>query len=558
MVLIMNIKDFTLKVQYSLNGKDFVTSSNDDNLSFDYQITDNSLKVILNAKSHVKISLAEIFYDHYFESSERFFANGYQSWTTSKEYKKGDRQIGLHNFSKLPFIRDISGATGDYSFTEYGRDLFHSFSYTYMRKGEKVQFVGSLNERTGYTIFYADVRENVLAIVKDVDGVEISGEYELLNVCFFDGTYDSVFDKYFKLYPDKKTDRVKHLAGYTSWYNYYQNINEKSILRDLEGLKKVGELANIFQIDDGYEEMVGDWNYDVEKFPNGMRPIVDKIHSQGLLAGVWLAPFSAQFGSKLVEEHPDWLIRKPNGAKLVGGVAWNGFYVLDIEIPEVRKYIKDCFDRVFADWGFDMVKLDFLYSVCILPRNNKSRGQLMCEAMDFLRECVGDKIMLGCGVPLAPAFGKVDACRISCDVEFDFKERFYTKVTNAEIISTKSAINNSVFRRHLDGRIFCNDPDVFFLREDGLHKPKYTWEQKLLLAKVNNMFGNVLFVSDNVGSYDQKQLDVLKATFTPFNCKVISAEYLDNDIIRVVYKNDGKKYLFEFNLLTGSNSEIQI
>ncbi|EKC48560.1 hypothetical protein OBE_15116, partial [human gut metagenome] len=39
----------------------------------------------------------------------------------------------------------------------------------------------------------------------------------------------------------------------------------------------------------------------------------------------------------------------------------------------------------------------------------------MCEAMDFLRECVGEKMILGCGVPLMPAFGKVDYCRIGAD-----------------------------------------------------------------------------------------------------------------------------------------------
>lgn len=46
---------------------------------------------------------------------------------------------------------------------------------------------------------------------------------------------------------------------------------------------------------------------------------------------------------------------------------------------------------MFDEWHFDMVKLDFLYAAAIEPRNNKTRGQLMCEAMDFLRECCGDK-----------------------------------------------------------------------------------------------------------------------------------------------------------------------
>ena len=75
-----------------------------------------------------------------------------------------------------------------------------------------------------------------------------------------------------------------------------------------------------------------------------------------------------------------------------------------------------------------MVKLDFLYSEAMQPRNGKSRGQIMCEAMDFLRECVGEeKLILGCGVPLGPSFGVVDACRISCDVDLKYLPKYYNK-----------------------------------------------------------------------------------------------------------------------------------
>lgn len=134
-----------------------------------------------------------------------------------------------------------------------------------------------------------------------------------------------------------------------------------------------------------------------------------------------------------------------------------------------------------------MVKLDFLYSQCRTPRDNKTRGTIMCEAMDFLRECVGDKIILGCGVPLGPAFGVVDVCRISCDVDLSYGGKFYNSMSiNNELPSAQNAINNSMFRRHLNGRAFLNDPDVFFLRD---HNLTFTWEQKLLLAKINNLSG---------------------------------------------------------------------
>lgn len=556
----MNIKDYTLKIGYRLDGKyqeesidscDIKNGYSDDIFDVRDEGGENAVKIVVNAKKAVKAELAELIYDHYYEQTERFFANGFQSWTSSREYKRNDVQYGLRTLSKLPIVRTFSGASGDYAFTEYGKDLYHSFSYTYFRIDEKVELVGSLDERTGYTIFYADYAQNIFAAVKDVEGLTLDGEYRLFDIVRVQGTYDEVFDKYFELYPRENTGRVKHLAGYTSWYNYYQNINEEIILRDLQGLARAGKNANIFQIDDGYETKVGDWDMDTVKFPNGLAPIVDRIHEQGLMAGLWYAPFAAQFKANVIKNHPDWLIRNKHGRPVISGIAWGGFYALDFEKEEVREYIKAFFDKVFNEWHFDMVKLDFLYAAAIEPRNGKTRGQLMCEAMDFLRECCGDKIILGCGVPLAPAFGVVDACRISCDVENTFKEKFYVKVTNQEIISAKMAMVNSVYRRHLNGRIWANDPDVFFLRDDGMKKAGYTLQQKKLLAKVNHIFGDVLFVSDNVGAYDDVKMQILLDAYRKFDGKVLSAEHIAPEILKVVFEEDGRKQMLVFDDLSG-------
>ncbi len=556
----MNLKDFTLRLTYSADAKPCTRSIDcteiekgydDGVVSIKAECEGDRLRVVLNSVKKVRLEVAELIYDRYFETNEWFFANGFQSWTTSREYKRGDVQSGLNPICKLPVAKKFAGACGDYHFTQYGKNLYHSFTYTYLRNGDKVELLGSLNERTGYTVFYADMAENLLVAAKDVEGTVAEGEYELFDIMYAHGGYEEVFDVYFEAYPRKHTGRVKHFAGYTSWYNYYQNINEEIILRDLEGLKRAGDCANIFQIDDGYETKIGDWEIDSEKFPSGLLPIVEKIHAQGLKAGLWCAPFSAQFGAEIVKKHPDWLLRDDKGKLVIGGIAWGGFYSLDFENEEVRQYIRELFDRIFDEWGFDMVKLDFLYCEAIYPRNGKSRGRIMCEAMDFLRECCKDKIILGCGVPLGPAFGVVDACRIGCDAETSFKDKFYVGLTNQEVISTRNAMNNAIFRRHLNGRIMANDPDVFFLRNGGYKTAKYSDTQKKLLAKVNNMFGSVLFVSDNVAEYDDRQLAILTESYAPFEGKVTSAEYVGQDKIRICYVEDGVPRRLVFNTLSG-------
>ena len=103
----------------------------------------------------------------------------------------------------------------------------------------------------------------------------------------------------------------------------------------------------------------------------------------------------------------------------------------------------------------------------------------MIRAMDFLRELCGDKLILGCGVPLAAAFGRVDYCRIGCDVGLSWNDNWLMQRIHRERVSTKQSISNTVFRRQLNGRAWLNDPDVFFLREENL---RLSGEQKRLLA----------------------------------------------------------------------------
>lgn len=530
--------------------------------------------ITVNDESGVKLTLipsrpitlisASLEFWHEYEKNEKFFVNGYQSWTTSGEMSAEDIYRGTTPLAGVTkYTKDMAITSGDYAFTRYEPrpGFFHSFTYTYLRRGDEFELFGSLSERNGYTVFYSDMEKHIFSIEKDVEGLTISEPYEMFDIVRVVGGYDEVFEKYFAAMNLPAKKRIDRLTGYTSWYNYFQKIDENIVLRDLKGLSRARESVNIFQIDDGYEPFVGDWlDYNGKDFPNGMKTIADAVHREGYLAGIWLAPFNVQRGkSRILKEHPDWLIRNPDGKPQLGCVAWGGAYTLDIYNPEVREHLKKVFDTVLDDWGYDMVKLDFLYSQCRTPRDNKTRGTIMCEAMDFLRECVGDKLILGCGVPLGPAFGVVDACRISCDVDLSYGGKFYNSMSiNNELPSAQNAINNSMFRRHLNGRAFLNDPDVFFLRDRNL---TFTWEQKLLLAKINNLFGRVLFVSDDAGEYSEAELEVLKETFRESDAKILDVKCVGaraDGNYEIKFIENGEEKLLYFNLFTGASNILEV
>lgn len=546
----MNI---SFKLKYEAGGKQFTADSvYNRHFTLNVKNADNRLCVSINPKTEIKITEFTVKYPYHFKADDRIYVNGYQSWTDSYEYAPNGQ---MQELSKLTEFLVTKSPLKYVGFSKSGDNLFHKFprksgifygwSYAYVRNGNHVDIFGSLSERSGYTIITFDTEKDSVFISKDLEGVTYSKETEMLSFAVISDEYDKAFDLYFEQMGVQCREN-KRRTGYTTWYNYYGNINETVVLRDLNSISKLDTKIDCFQIDDGYQNAIGDWlDPDKKKFPSGMKNLAESIHKNNMLAGLWLAPFAGTKASKLYKEHKDWFIKDENGKPYKTGHNWGGFYSLDIYNPDARAYLKHVFDVVLNDWGYDLVKLDFLYGACVLPLHNKSRGEIMCDAMDFLRECCGEKLILGCGVPLMPAFGKVDYCRIGSDISLGWKPR---KHAIREEVSTTHAVCNTIFRRHLDGRAWMNDPDVFLLREKNV---KTDFEQRKLLSKLNSVFGSLLFISDNIDEYNSAQLDVLKDTFSEKDVKIKRAEFVQKDIMEAEYSEKNTDYKLKFNVQTG-------
>ena len=556
---------FNLNTEFCIDGISYELSDFDnEGFTLELKEDENSIKAVIKVKKDIEMKSVRLSQEREYGFDDLFYANGYQAWTTAREFCRTDKLNGILGISKISrFTENINGITGDYKFARYGKaGQFHSYTYAYFRKrGQRnITLYGSKSERQGFTVFEVDMAENIFTVYKDVEGLKLSAgqEYPLFDITIISGDMDEVMDKYFFDFLGFKKPKIKHLAGYTSWYNYFQKIDEHIILRDLDGMDCASEEVNIFQIDDGYESAVGDWLIvDEQKFPNGMKYIADKIHEKGYKAGIWLAPLNAQKDSKILKEHRDWIINdNETGKPLLGCLGWGGAYTFDIYNEEVRAYLKTVFDTYFDDWGYDMVKLDFLYSQCMQPRNGKTRGEIMCDAVDLLRELCGDHIILGCGVPLGACMGIFDACRIGPDENKVFEGPIYNKFgVNCELPSCQSGMNNAIFRNHLDGRAFVCDPDVFFLRDTNL---TFNFEQKLLLGKINAICGNVLFVSDNAGDYGEDMVKYLREFLKEKDYHIDMAEYVSRDVIRLDFTEDGVKKTLKFNLKNGRSNIGQV
>ena len=452
--------------------------------------------------------------------AKSIYLNGYQSWTDSWERSVWAAMPGLTRVPISVIKKYGVDWNGDYRFTREdprpGHQ--HGFGYAYLRYKDHVLLAGSLDESNGLTTIRESAWQDTLKFDKEPPArvIQAGERYELMGLYVGEGELDQQLDAWFGAMGVKALPANK-ILGYTSWYRHYGNIDERCLARDFEGLVRVLDQVPhegadaIFQVDDGYAK-VGDWTSpDPEKFSKGMAAIADAAHERGLLAGIWQAPFICEKRSQLATEHPDWVLRM-KGAE-GANFNWSGALILDTLNPGVREHVANSLRSATEDWGYDLLKLDFLFAACIVPHDGMNRGQLMADAIELIRQSVapGTRLLL-CGVPLMSAFGKCEYCRVGSDVSLDWDDKRYMRLLHRERPSTKRSLANARGRAHLDRRAFGCDPDVFYLRDDV----DLTAAQRTQMLGTDAESGRVLLTSDDMGAWDAVQLARYRALVEAF------------------------------------------
>jgi len=177
-----------------------------------------------------------------------------------------------------------------------------------------------------------------------------------------------------------------------SWcgWGYEFNVTPSQMLGTVPKLKELG--IKWATLDDRWFDTYGDWNPRKETFPgNSIKEMVDDFHKQGILAQLWWLPLGVEDGqgkweshkyivSKVVQEHPDWLILDKNGKH---GRMTRDLAALCPAVPEVQAYHKQLTEKFIREWGFDGSKLDNIYSVpaCYNPAHHHKSPQDSVNAM---------------------------------------------------------------------------------------------------------------------------------------------------------------------------------
>ncbi|MBI1192833.1 MAG: hypothetical protein GC205_06635 [Bacteroidetes bacterium] len=515
--------------------------------------------VVLEAERAFQISKVRLVMPAKDGIPDAMFCNGWQSWSESREFGITER---MH--SPRWIARKLFHPYGDgVAVASSGKPgALHSWSWTSWpaqksggggaggaggggagagagaggagagaspwHQPNNIGFLGSLNEQDAYTCFALQARAASFTISRDIPlNWEASEQLAtrprapfartLLALFWAEGEEHAVYEGWFQAMSCKARPAPALTTGWTSWYRHYNRISAALLEQEMQDLAQQLPRPEWFQIDDGWQPSIGDWTSTRPSFPHGLKPLADQAKALGFKPGLWLAPFVAEKRSELLRKHPEWAERDEQGNLVPAGFnpLWSGtFYALNPDHAGLRDHLCRVFETVLDHWGFEGLKLDFLYAAGIQHREGRSRATRMRSAMQFLRDAAGDRFLLGCGVPLAPAFGLVDACRIGADVHLAWEHRLLALLRNRERVSTRLAVLTAVGRRALNGRAFANDPDVYLMRRND-PDVKLSEAEQFTLLLVNRLFGSVLFHSDAPADYPDAARTLLQNLLLP-------------------------------------------
>ncbi|AGH49656.1 Alpha-galactosidase [Sphingomonas sp. MM-1] len=146
---------------------------------------------------------------------------------------------------------------------------------------------------------------------------------------------------------------------YNSWEATEFAVDEAGQMALAEKAARIG--VERFVMDDGWfgarnsdKAGLGDWTVNRTKFPNGLKPLIDKVKSLGMEFGLWVEPEMVNPDSDLYRAHPDWVINFPTRPRSEG----RNQLVLNLARKDVRDHLLKVLDDLVSANDIRFLKWD--------------------------------------------------------------------------------------------------------------------------------------------------------------------------------------------------------
>lgn len=147
---------------------------------------------------------------------------------------------------------------------------------------------------------------------------------------------------------------------YNSWEATEFAVDEAGQMALAEKAARIG--VERFVVDDGWfgarnsdKAGLGDWTVNRAKFPDGLKPLIDKVHGLGMEFGLWVEPEMVNPDSDLYRAHPDWVLNFPGRPRTPA----RNQLVLNLARRDVRDHVLQVLDTLVSDNDIQFLKWDY-------------------------------------------------------------------------------------------------------------------------------------------------------------------------------------------------------
>jgi len=338
--------------------------------------------------------------------------------------------------------------------------------------------------------------------------------------------------------------------GFCTWYT-----DKHGMSSDEDNLKTLTEFCadnlaphgfNFVQIDDGWQLGDGKGNGPKKNFTDydqagpyrsGMGNFANTIKEHGLTPGIWFMPFAGTYNDPWFDDKQDLFVKRDDGTPY--DTEWGGTS-LDMTNPAAQQYLRAYVQRIAHEWGYTYFKMDGLYTGIAVHQEYVNEGykrdgfgdavffdatktniQAFRDGLRLVRDAAGpDVFFLGCTSSqnmrsYGGAFGLVQAMRTGADNGGSY-QHWYEQ-------SPKSGSRNY----HLNGRIWWNDADPFFVR------PTLTLDEARTSASWSAIAGGLNTNSDWIPDLPTERIEIMKRTFVSGFYEARPVDNFENDPPRI-------------------------
>ncbi|MFC7076603.1 glycoside hydrolase family 36 protein [Haloarcula halophila] len=438
------------------------------------------------------------------------YRHGYQSWTPTATLPVGEAFPAVDPVD-VPMMTDVAAPTAT-SHCQIG-----------LTEGDSHLTAGFLDHSAFVTRFdyeHGDGIESLSAVCPG-DGVELApGETATSAPLRLDAArpVDEALTAIAERTGTRMDARIGEWVptGWCSWYHYFTGVTADDVRTNRAALDEWGLPVEVVQLDDGYQTAFGDWRTLAEGFED-MASLVADIDDADHTPGLWLAPFFVQEDAALVDDHPEWLLTDGDGEFVPAGERHGEMYGLDLTHPGVQAWLRETFRTITEEWGFDYLKLDFLYAGALPGERfaDVTRAEAYRQGLATIRQAVGEETyILGCGAPQGQSVGLVDAMRVGPDTA----EYWVREGESASEPAHENAIRNVLNRDYLHRRWWVNDPDCQLVRETT----ELSMAERETFAAIVALTGGSNVFSDRIDEIGAAGRDLLERSLPPVESGTVS------------------------------------